>query len=90
VAVFGAAWRRINPDLVILTEGERWPEHVRQARRRRVPVIGINARLSDRSFRRLRLFPPAARLVLADLTRLLPATARMKPASGSWVSRPSG
>jgi len=68
------AWRRINPDLVILTEGERWPEHVRQARRRRVPVIGINARLSDRSFRRLRLFPPAARLVLADLTRLLPAT----------------
>jgi len=70
------AWRRIDPDLVILTEGERWPEHVHQARRRGVPVLGINARLSDRSFRRLRLFPPAARLVFADIARLLPATAQ--------------
>ena len=25
------AWRRIAPDLVILTEGERWPEHMHQA-----------------------------------------------------------
>jgi 3-deoxy-D-manno-octulosonic-acid transferase len=70
------AWRRIDPDLVVLTEGERWPEHVHQAWRRGVPVIGINARLSDRSYRRLRLFPPAGRLVLADIARLLPATAQ--------------
>ena len=34
-------------------EGERWPEHIRQAARRRVPVLSINARLSDRSFRRM-------------------------------------
>src|ERR1051325_6633028 len=54
------AWRRIAPDLVILTEGERWPEHMRQAARRNVRVLCINARLSDRSFRRMKLFPPAA------------------------------
>jgi len=42
------AWRAIRPDLVILTEGERWPEHLRQAQNRGVPVIAINARLSDR------------------------------------------
>lgn len=70
------AWRRIQPDVVILTEGERWPEHLQQARRRRVPVICVNARLSDRSFARLHAFGPAARLMLRGVTRLLPASAQ--------------
>jgi len=70
------AWRRIDPDLVILTEGERWPEHIHQARRRGVPVLCINARISDRSFRRLRLFPPATRLMLNGITRLLPSSSQ--------------
>lgn len=68
------AWRRIAPDLIILTEGERWPEHMHQASRRGVPVLCINARLSDRSFRRLRAFRPAARLTLNGITRLLPCS----------------
>ena len=68
------AWRRIAPDLVILTEGERWPEHMRQAARRGVPVLCINARLSDRSFRRMKLFGPAAQLMLDGVTRLLPCS----------------
>jgi len=70
------AWTRIDPDLVILTEGERWPEHIHQARRRGVPVICINARISDRSFRRLRRLPAAARLMLEGITRLLPSSAQ--------------
>ncbi len=69
------AWRRIAPDLVILTEGERWPEHLQQATNRGVPVICINARLSDRSFARMRWFRPAARLMVRGITRLLPASA---------------
>ncbi|HTX64621.1 MAG TPA: glycosyltransferase N-terminal domain-containing protein [Opitutaceae bacterium] len=47
------AWRRIRPELAILMEGERWPEHIRQAGRRGVPILSINSRLSDRSFRRM-------------------------------------
>ncbi|HKB91952.1 MAG TPA: glycosyltransferase N-terminal domain-containing protein [Opitutaceae bacterium] len=47
------AWRAIQPDLVLLMEGERWPEHLAQATRRGVPVIAINARLSDCSFERM-------------------------------------
>jgi 3-deoxy-D-manno-octulosonic-acid transferase len=47
-----SAWRRVQPDLCVLMEGERWPEHVHQARRHRVPVVSVNARMSDRSFRR--------------------------------------
>jgi 3-deoxy-D-manno-octulosonic-acid transferase len=70
------AWRRIQPDLVILTEGERWPEHLRQAAMRGVPVLSINARLSDRSFRRLRTFPAAGRLMTAGVTRVLPCSAQ--------------
>lgn len=70
------AWREIDPDLMILTEGERWPEHLWQAAKRGVPVVCINARLSDRSFARLKLFRPAARLMLRGITRLLPASAQ--------------
>jgi 3-deoxy-D-manno-octulosonic-acid transferase len=69
------AWRRISPDLVILTEGERWPEHLQQAAKRGVPVLSINARMSDRSYARLKRFSPVARLVLGGVTRLLPGSA---------------
>jgi 3-deoxy-D-manno-octulosonic-acid transferase len=65
------AWRAIAPDLVILMEGERWPEHVHQAQRRGVPVLSINARLSDRSYRRLRKFGFVRRAVFGGVTRLL-------------------
>jgi 3-deoxy-D-manno-octulosonic-acid transferase len=47
------AWRSVRPDLAILMEGERWPEHIRQAVRNGVPVLSINSRLSDRSFKRM-------------------------------------
>jgi len=67
------AWGRIAPDLAILTEGERWPEHLEQARRRGVPVVCINARLSDKSFGRMRRWPAAARLMVGGLARVLAA-----------------
>ena len=47
------AWRRVQPDLAVLMEGERWPEHIHQAVRHGSPVLSINSRLSDRSFRRM-------------------------------------
>lgn len=57
------AWRRIRPDVVVLVEGELWPEHLAQARRHGVPAVLINGRLSDRSFaRHLRLRPLSRRL----------------------------
>ncbi len=69
------AWRRIDPDAVILTEGERWPEHLWQADRRGAPVVAVNARMSERSFRRLQRFGPGAQLMLGGVTRLLPCSA---------------
>lgn len=70
------AWRQVAPDLAILMEGERWPEHVAQARARRVPVISVNARLSDRSFRRSLSFRWALRPLAAGLTQVLCAAKR--------------
>ena len=67
------AWRAVAADLAILTEGERWPEHMHQAARRGVPVVAVNARLSDRSFRRMRRLGPLSRLLTRGLTRVLAA-----------------
>ncbi|MBL9213363.1 MAG: 3-deoxy-D-manno-octulosonic acid transferase [Opitutaceae bacterium] len=69
------AWRRIDPDLILLTEGERWPELLHQAKRRGVRVLSVNARLSDRSLARLRRFRAGAHLMLDGIARLLPGSA---------------
>jgi 3-deoxy-D-manno-octulosonic-acid transferase len=62
-------WRAVAADLVILTEGERWPEHIRQAARRHVPVLCINARMSDRGYRRMRAFRWALGSLFGGITR---------------------
>jgi 3-deoxy-D-manno-octulosonic-acid transferase len=67
------AWRAVDPDLSILTEGERWPEFLHQARVRGVPVLAVNARISDRSHRRMLAVRPVVRPLLAGLTRVLAA-----------------
>ncbi len=67
------AWRRVDPDLVILLEGELWPEHLHQARIRNVPILLVNARLSDRSYKRYRKAPGAAWL-LSQPTAILAST----------------
>ena len=46
-------WERIQPDLVAMVDSELWPEHMEQARKRKVPIVILNARLSDRTFSRL-------------------------------------
>jgi 3-deoxy-D-manno-octulosonic-acid transferase len=48
-----AALRQVNPALVVLTESEMWPNFLRAAKRRCIPVVVVNARMSPRSFRRL-------------------------------------
>jgi 3-deoxy-D-manno-octulosonic-acid transferase len=70
------AWRRVAPDLCVLMEGERWPEHVHQASVRGVPVVCVNARLSDRSFRRSLKFRALLRPLARGFTRVLCASRR--------------
>ncbi len=68
------SWRRLDPDLAILMEAELWPEHLYQAHCRRVPVLLINGRMSDRSFRRYQKFPLVSRRLMSRLSGLLAAT----------------
>ncbi|WED67503.1 glycosyltransferase N-terminal domain-containing protein [Synoicihabitans lomoniglobus] len=65
------AWRHVQPDLAVLTEGERWPEHIHQAARRGVPIVAINARLSDRSFARMQWVRGLVPGLMGGITRLL-------------------
>ena len=50
------AFRAVQPALVVIVETEIWPNFLRAARRRRVPVVFVNGRISERSFTRTRRF----------------------------------
>lgn len=47
-----AVLKKLQPRLIIVMETELWPNWVRAAARRAVPMVVVNARLSDRSFAR--------------------------------------
>jgi 3-deoxy-D-manno-octulosonic-acid transferase len=65
-----AALDSIRPRIVVLAESELWPNFLRAAERRRIPVVVMNARMSPRSFRRLKLAAPLARrLLFSRVTR---------------------
>jgi 3-deoxy-D-manno-octulosonic-acid transferase len=68
------ALRRVRPGLVVLAEGELWPNFLAAARRLGVPVAVINARLSPRSFRRYRRLGPLTRRVFRRLDLCLVQT----------------
>jgi len=75
-AVSGAL-DRIQPDFVVLMELELWPGFLTACFRRHIPVAVVNARLSERSFRRYRL---VRRWMLPVLGRLQ-LVAAQSPAS---------
>lgn len=65
------AWKGIAPDLAILTESERWPEHLYQASKRGVPVVIANGRVSDRSYRRMRALRWLLKPLVGNISRTL-------------------
>ena len=81
------ALRRVRPDVVVLAEGELWPNFLTAARRRGVRVALINARLSPRSLARYQKIGPLARrlwskldLVAAQTEEYAPTSRRSAPA----------
>ncbi|MCD8283799.1 MAG: 3-deoxy-D-manno-octulosonic acid transferase [Opitutae bacterium] len=69
------AWSRFSPSLAILMEGELWPEHLHQARVRGIPVLLVNARLSDKSFRRYKAFSFITKRILSHIDFVAAGTA---------------
>jgi 3-deoxy-D-manno-octulosonic-acid transferase len=46
------AFEAVRPSLVLVLETEIWPNFLRQAARRQIPVLFVSGRISDRSFAR--------------------------------------
>lgn len=67
-------FRRLKPNLLVLAESEFWPRLLRESRRAGCPVLVINGRVSERSFRRMRRFGIFIRPVLKNVTRFLVQT----------------
>jgi 3-deoxy-D-manno-octulosonic-acid transferase len=61
---------RARPRLLLLVEGEIWPNVLRECRKRGVKTMIVNGRVSSRSLARYRLIRPLMRRVLADIDAL--------------------
>lgn len=48
--------KALRPEAVLIMETELWPGFLRECERQQIPVAVLNGRLSERSFRRYRLF----------------------------------
>lgn len=59
---------RINPELFIIAETEIWPNLISYLHKRHIPVISVNARISDASFRGYRLVKFLFKPVLNKIT----------------------
>lgn len=64
----------VNPSALLLVETEIWPNVLREARRRCVPVGLVNGRISDRSFRAFRKFSGIFRPLLGGIDLFLVQT----------------
>ena len=62
---------RIQPSLVVIIDTEIWPNLLRQARMRGIPVALANGRISPASFRYYRLARPALRGVFKNYAALM-------------------
>ena len=61
-------WR---PDLVLWTESELWPNSLSEIAARGIPAVLINARMSDASYKRWRLWPGFAERILAAFAQVI-------------------
>ena len=73
-AAVGRFLRHWRPDLALFGESELWPTTLHGLRRRGIPLVVVNARMSERSFRKWRSVTPLARALLAQVDLFLAQT----------------
>ncbi len=65
------AFDRVDPALVVLMEGEIWPNFLARANRRRVPVVVVNGRISEnKGYPRYRKIRPLVKRLFNRVTVL--------------------
>lgn len=65
------AFKRLQPDLLVLVELELWPNWLLEAKKRSIPVVVVNGRLGEKSFRNYRKIRFFMRQILEALTVVL-------------------
>jgi 3-deoxy-D-manno-octulosonic-acid transferase len=72
-----------KPDLMLVAESELWPNVIVEAERRGVPMVLVNARMSERSFRRWQKLPSSIAAILGRFQLCLAQT----PADADRLAR---
>ena len=67
----GAYLNALQPEMLILAETEFWPNLLSGCFRRKIPVVVVNARISDRSWPRYRMLRGLWRVFLGRIERVL-------------------
>ncbi len=68
------AFDRVRPAVCLLMELEVWPNFIFTAHERRIPVVVVNGRISDRSFSRYRRIKHITRAFFSKIDRVLAQT----------------
>ncbi|RKY29933.1 MAG: hypothetical protein DRP67_05585 [Candidatus Omnitrophota bacterium] len=68
----------VKPDIIVIVETEIWVNLIRLARRKNIPVVMINGRLSPRSFRRYKKVRFLTKKILPHLTKIAMRTEEEK------------
>ncbi len=61
---------RVVPSAIVLVELELWPNFIMAARHRQIPILLINGRVSDRSYRSYRWIRPLLSRILPQLQQI--------------------
>ena len=61
---------RVQPAAIVLVELELWPNFIAAAKHRQIPVVLINGRVSDRSYRSYRWIRPLLQRILPQLQQI--------------------
>lgn len=83
------ALQRVQPVMLVLVELELWPNMILAAARRQVPIVLINGRVSERSYRSYRWIRPVMQRLLPHLTRIATQNQTYADRLASLGARPS-
>ncbi len=65
-----------SPDLAVWTESEMWPALITQTSARKIPMVLLNARMSDQSFKRWKWLPGMAKDLLGRYSHIFAQDSR--------------
>ena len=67
-----------KPQLAIFVDSEIWPNMFKNLREKKIPVILLNARITEKSFKRWRIFERFAKEVFGKISLALPSNLETK------------